>query len=194
MEPPPARGFERPDLSPVSFAVVGDSITEWTTLEPEHSSWVASAHSARVLLAGGWAVSGATTSDMLAHIDAVPAADVLVVMAGTNDFLDVYPDWTLQGSLERILRIVEETGIDTVVLSAIAPNDHRTARTLEFNVALEALAAQEGWTWIDPWSFVRATDGTFLPGTSTDGIHPTNQVEQRIGVELRSAILHAARD
>lgn len=188
------RASEHPDPSPVTFAVVGDSITAWSTLDPALSSWVGTAHSAKVLLAGGWAVSGATTSDMLGGIDAVPDADVLVVMAGTNDFLPNYPDWTLSGSLERITEIVEETGIHHVVLSAIAPNDFRQERTEEFNIALQGLAAREGWTWVDPWPFVRASDGGYVDGVSADGIHPSKQVEMRVGATLRTAILDSARE
>ena len=112
----------------------------------------------------------------------------------TNDFLDVYPDWTLEASMERITQIVDETGIEHVVLSAIAPNDHRRETTEEFNAALEELAADEGWTWVDPWPFVRASNGAFVPGVSADGIHPTKQVEMRVGVTLRGVIFDSAHE
>lgn len=190
---PLTRERDRADITPISFAVVGDSITAWTSMEPGESSWVGSAAAARVTLAGGWAVSGATTSDMLGAIEAVPDADVLVIMAGTNDFLPEFPDWTLDASLHRITAIAAETAIDRVVLSAIAPNDHRTERTTEFNTALAELAARHHWTWVDPWSFVRNGSGGFVPGVSADGIHPSTQVEMQVGTLLRAAIVTASR-
>lgn len=186
------RSSQHPDPGPVTFSVVGDSITAWTTLEPGLSSWVGTAHSARVLLAGGWAVSGATTSDMLAEVDTVPDADVLVIMAGTNDFLPEFPDWTLDASLQRITQIAADTGIEHVVLSAIAPNDFRQDRTNQFNAALQGLAERNDWTWIDPWPFVRAADGSYVVGVSLDGIHPSKQVEMRVGTILRGEILATA--
>lgn len=190
---PLARQSARADLAPVTFAVVGDSITAWTSLQPGESSWVGAARAPRVALVGGWAVSGATTSDMLESIDVVPDADVLVIMAGTNDFLPEFPDWTLDASLQRITAIAAATGIDRVVLSAIAPNDHRSATTTEFNEALAQLASRHHWTWIDPWSSVRTSAGAFVPGVSADGIHPSVQVEMQVGTALRAAILTASR-
>ncbi|MDO7881492.1 SGNH/GDSL hydrolase family protein [Salinibacterium soli] len=193
-EDAPGRASRHPDPSPITFAVVGDSITAWTSLEPGLSSWVGTARSARVLLKGGWAVAGATTVDMLAGVDDVPDADVLVVMAGTNDILGGATDASLAATADRITEIVRETGIDRVVLSAVAPNDFRQEGTEKLNDALAALAARHGWTWFDPWMFVREADGGYVRGVSADGIHPSRQVEMRVGTELRGVILDSGRD
>ncbi|WP_418605516.1 hypothetical protein [Georgenia sp. SUBG003] len=73
----------------VRLAAVGDSITEADSpdfdggdLGPE--SWVFHAVGEDVALVGGWARWGATTAQMAAAAEPVEA-DVLVILAGTND-------------------------------------------------------------------------------------------------------------
>ncbi len=193
-QPPPAavpveRALAHASTSPVGFVAVGDSITAWTN--SANTSWIASATSSRVIFEGGWAVPGATTTDMLAGLSVVPESDVLVIMAGTNDFLPEFVDWTIEDSMARLLQIADEVTADRVVLSAIAPNDFRAASTQTFNRSLRELAAREGWAWVDPWPTARAADGTYVAGSSQDGIHPTPEVEERVGIQLRSAVLLA---
>ena len=53
-------------------------------------------------------------------------------------------------------------------------------------------AERNDWTWIDPWPFVRAADGSYVVGVSLDGIHPSKQVEMRVGTILRGEILATA--
>jgi lysophospholipase L1-like esterase len=193
LQPVPQESVDRALLhastSPVGFVAVGDSITAWTN--SANPSWIASATSSRVIFEGGWAVPGATTTDMLAGLSVVPTSDVLVIMAGTNDFLPDFPDWTIEDSMARLLQIAEEVAADRVVLSAIAPNDFRATSTQTFNRSLRELATQEGWLWVDPWTAARESDGTYVVGSSDDGIHPTREVEMRVGIQLRSAVLLA---
>lgn len=186
---PGDRALRHVSTSPVGFVAVGDSITAWTN--SAKPSWIASATSSRVIFEGGWAVPGATTTDMLAGLSVVPESDVLVIMAGTNDFLPDFPDWTIEDSTARLLQIAEEVTADRVVLSAIAPNDFRAVSTQMFNRSLRELAAREGWLWVDPWPTARAADGTYRDGSSQDGIHPTQEVEALVGIQMRSAVLLA---
>lgn len=188
-EEPVDRGLLHASTSPVGFVAVGDSITAWTN--SAKPSWIASATSSRVIFEGGWAVPGATTTDMLRGLSVVPASDVLVIMAGTNDFLPDFPDWTIDDSMDRLVQIAEEVPADRVVLSAIAPNDFRAASTQTFNRSLRELATRQGWLWVDPWTAARESDGTYVVGSSDDGIHPTRDVEARVGLQLRSAVVLA---
>jgi acyl-CoA thioesterase-1 len=188
-EVPVDRALLHTSTSPVGFVAVGDSITAWTN--SANPSWIASATSSRVIFEGGWAVPGATTTDMLAGLSVVPQSDVLVIMAGTNDFLPEFDDWAIEESMARLLQIADEVTADRVVLSAIAPNDFRAASTQTFNRSLRELANREGWLWVDPWPAARASDGSYLAGSSQDGIHPTQEVEAQVGIQLRSAVLLA---
>lgn len=191
---PPAPDFRaaaQVDGAPVTFAVVGDSITAWDSTDPLAGSWVEYAVAPRVRFEGGWAVPGATTANMRDGVGTVPDAEVLVVMAGTNDFLPDFPDYTPDRTCETIRAIVAETGIPHVVLSAIAPNDFRQELTDELNRALRALAASESWTFVDPWSDIRRPDGGYATGATLDGIHPVAAIEAGVGAAVRSAIVLA---
>jgi acyl-CoA thioesterase-1 len=113
------------------------------------------------------------------------AADVLVLMGGTND-LGTGVGWP--ASQEHLLGIVAAVGEGHVVLSAIPPLDFAPARVLDFNVQLAALAQQQGWEFVDPWVAV-SQGGAFAPGTSPDGIHPTPEVAAQAGAVIRAAVL-----
>src|SRR5699024_6264776 len=106
----------------LTIAVVGDSITVGSdpTFAPgqvSEDSWVRYAVGDPVELAGGWARWGATTAEMAAAADPVPA-DVLVIMAGTNDLAAGTPTAQVARSLEQI---VAEVGADEVLLCAVPP-------------------------------------------------------------------------
>ena len=49
-----------------------------------------------------------------------------------------------------------------------------------YNAALADLASRNGWTYLDPWGEVDA-GGTFTPGASPDGVHPTPAVAAEVG-------------
>lgn len=161
-------------VAPVGIAVVGDSNTTGFTgtLEAGLSAgtaWAAQLPPDRFPLAGGWAVDGATTARMLAGVAAFPdGAERVLVMGGTNDLAQGVPTETIE---ENIRGIVETTGAPAATLLAIAPSDFQPAEALALNADLEALAAREGWNFIDPWTGTRAPDGTWLDAYATDGVH-----------------------
>ena len=129
----------------------------------------------------GWAVPGATTADMLAGVEPTDwTADVLVVMAGTNDLVRGLP-W--EQSAADIEGVVAAAGAPTVVVVAIAPNDPRAAARNGYNAALADLASRNGWTYLDPWGEVDA-GGAFTPGASPDGVHPTPAVAAEVGSRI----------
>jgi acyl-CoA thioesterase-1 len=181
--------------TPRTFVAVGDSITAGATDVSQllvgdrvqgDASWLPAAELESGLdLVAGWAVPGATTADMLAGVEPTDwSADVLVVMAGTNDLVRGL-SW--QESAADIEGIVAAAGAPTVVVVAIAPNDPHSAARNGFNAALAHLAGRNGWTYLDPWAEVDA-GGAFAPGASPDGTHPTAAVAadagRRIGRSL----------
>ncbi|MGY1692183.1 SGNH/GDSL hydrolase family protein [Geodermatophilus sp. SYSU D01105] len=174
--------------APSTFAVVGDSITAGgAVISDRHvegeASWVpAAAESSGLTFVGGWAVPGATTGDMLRA--QVPAdADVVVVMAGTNDVLQDRPWDESADNLTRLAAAATAAGVDTVVVSAIAPNDVDTPGRQAYNAALASLATQRGWVLVDPWGEID-DDGRFAPGTTTDGTHLPPEVAASVGTRL----------
>jgi acyl-CoA thioesterase-1 len=186
---PSATGDRSPSRAAAhTFAVVGDSITAGGTAEADSTagdqvqgdaSWVPAAEQASGLdLVAGWAVPGATTAQMLAGVTTGDwPADVLVVMAGTNDLVRGLP-W--EGSAADIEGIVAAVDAPVVVVVAIAPHDPRPAARNGYNAALMHLAVGHGWTYLDPWVDVDA-GGAFTPGASEDGVHPTSAVAADVG-------------
>jgi lysophospholipase L1-like esterase len=174
--------------APRTFVAVGDSITAGAT-DPSQplvgdrvqgdASWLPAAEQeSGVELVAGWAVPGATTADMLAGVEATDwTADVLVVMAGTNDLAQGLP-W--EESAADIEGVVATAGAPTVVVVAIAPYDPLPAARNGFNAALADLAGRNGWTYLDPWTEVDA-GGAFPPGASPDGVHLTPAVAADVG-------------
>jgi acyl-CoA thioesterase I len=173
---------------PRTFVAVGDSITAGATDVSQplvgdrvqgDASWLPAAEQESGLdLVAGWAVPGATTADMLAGVEPTDwTADVLVVMAGTNDLVRGLP-W--EQSAADIEGVVAAAGAPTVVVVAIAPNDPRAAARNGYNAALADLASRNGWTYLDPWGEVDA-GGAFTPGASPDGVHPTPAVAAEVG-------------
>lgn len=173
----------------LTIAVVGDSITVGSdpTFAPgqvSEDSWVRYAVGDPVELAGGWARWGATTAEMAAAADPVPA-DVLVIMAGTNDLAAGTPTAQVAGSLEQI---VAEVGAKEVLLCAVPPLDASPEVVPPFNEFLQQTAQDHGWAWTDPSAGIR-TDGHFAPGMSVDGVHPTQAGATDIGGQVRNVLL-----
>ncbi|MGY1715099.1 SGNH/GDSL hydrolase family protein [Geodermatophilus sp. SYSU D01106] len=175
----------------VRLAAVGDSITQADGDVPAgvlgRGSWLSTAVGGDVVFAGGWARAGATTADMLDAATAVDA-DVLVLLAGTND-----PGAGLsEGQTAQHLRdIADVVGVDSVVLSSVPPRDADPGVAAATNRALEDLAEDEGWLFADSAAGVRSGD-RFASGMATDGLHPSEEGAAVIGAALREAVLEAA--
>jgi lysophospholipase L1-like esterase len=176
---------------------VGDSITEADSddfdqgdIGPE--SWATYADGDGVQLVGGWAHAGATTADMLSGVldGAASGAiwaqpNVLVLMGGSNDVDAGVAIPTILENLSRIARVVRA---DRVTLSAIPPEAAAQDTVDQVNARLPALAEREGWQFVDPLVDVRAADGSWLPGMSDDGVHPTQRAAKLIGERLGAAV------
>jgi hypothetical protein len=178
-----------PSVRTTRFGVVGDSLTAGA----DHSlgtdphgpgSWLPAAIGEPLEFSGGWAVAGAGTADMLAGVEPVDA-DVLVVLAGTNDVLDGVP-W--EASRANLLAIVGVTGVDDVLVVAIPPLDSAPVAAAGYDHRLAELAGDEGWQYLDPWTAV-SDAGRWVSGASPDGIHPTQLVADEVGQAIRTALL-----
>jgi lysophospholipase L1-like esterase len=174
----------------LTVVAVGDSVTaadspDFTRGSFGPGSWVPSAEGNGVDLTGGWAVPGATTADMRDGV--VPLhADAVVVMAGTND---VRSDVRWDQSAAALDGIVDTVGVDRVLLCSIVPLAENPAAAVEFNSRLEALADEKGWEFVDSGADVRGPAGTWLPGMTEDGIHPTTAGAARIGAAVHEALV-----
>ena len=181
----------------LQVSAVGDSITEADSEDFDQGdigpgSWATYADGPGVKVTGGWAHAGATTADMLAGVaDDVAAGaveappDMLVLMGGSNDIDDGVPIPTI---LDNLTSIAKTLGADRVILSTVPPEAAVQSVVDELNARLPALAAQEGWQFTDPMVDVRAADGSWLPGMSTDGVHPTQRGARLIGRRLGAAV------
>ncbi|WP_175486553.1 SGNH/GDSL hydrolase family protein [Geodermatophilus poikilotrophus] len=180
-----------PPSGDVRLAAFGDSITQADGDVPAGElgpgSWLSTAVTDGVVFAGGWARGGATTADMLAAAGPVDA-DVVVVLAGTND---PGADITAAETAANIRALVDLVGVEQVVLSAVPPRDEAPEIAVATNEALAGLASESGWHFADPMAGVRDGD-RFAPGMSTDGLHPSEEGAAVIGAALRTAVLEAA--
>jgi lysophospholipase L1-like esterase len=117
-------------------------------------------------------------------------ADVLVILAGTND---VGAGATRASTLENLREIAAAVGAPEVVISAVPPIDAAPALATELNVALEGLAREEGWGWVDAPAGLR--DGErFADGMTSDGLHPTEAGARVLGDAIGEAVRDVARE
>lgn len=175
----------------IRMAAVGDSITAADSPDidggdPGPQSWVSYAAGPNVEYVGGWAVWGAPTAEMAEGITAPFDADVLVILAGTND-----AGWTpFEEITANLETIVENAGVETVVLSSVPPLDRSPENATQLNAQLEDLAEQNGWIWVDSSAELRDGD-RFADGMAYDGVHPTEEGARVIGEAIQAAILEA---
>ncbi|WP_336857117.1 SGNH/GDSL hydrolase family protein [Sinomonas albida] len=175
----------------IRFAAVGDSITQGDS--PDFSigwtgslSWVTYAKSPTLVFAGGWALGGAKSANMAANVGPVKA-DVLVILAGTNDLAVGVP---FQQTVANLEHIAETVGAPRVIVSAVPPRNSAPDTTVAFNAALRAAVVGHGWTWTDAPAGLRA--GTrYVPGLTRDGVHPNAAGADVLGKALAAAMRQA---
>lgn len=176
----------------MTVVVVGDSITEMDSPDFDDGrigpgSWAAYADGHGVHILGGWAHSGATTTDMLHGLATRDLqADVLVILAGNNDIDHHVADPAIEAQLQEIAGRVHA---HRVVLSTVAPEDAVAPAVDALNSQLPALARAQGWQLVDPMSAISDGHGHYLPGMTRDGVHPTPPAALMIGEALHSALI-----
>lgn len=191
-EAPPRTAVPQPDA--VRMAAIGDSITDGDSIDfaggvPGPQSWVSYAIGPDLDFVGGWAEWGATTDRMASAIQDPIEADVLVLVAGTND-----AGWVSHAETgENLVHIAATAEVDTVLLSSIPPTDFASSSKTELNQYLAKLAQREGWDFVDGAADLR--DGeVFVPGMSYDGVHLTEAGARVLGEAIGSAAVTAARE
>lgn len=160
-----------------TIAVVGDSNTEVDS--PDFASgnigtgsWVYQLTSTgKFKFNGGWADGGTTSTTQAESLAPVPQSDILLIMTGTNDLGQGVP---FDQTTANIDAMVAKAPASKVVLLAIPPRDDETSPTsVEYNSALAGLAASRGWEFFDGLAFLRAPEGGFVDGATSDGVHLT---------------------
>lgn len=173
------------------MAAVGDSITDadspdFAAGELGPQSWASYAVGDDVEFAGGWARWGALTAEMAENVEPVDA-DVLVILAGTNDLAGPV---NLPDIGENLVVIAANAEVETVVLSSVPPLDGLPEGPEELNAFYEGFAAEQGWTFVDSAEGIRDGD-RFAPGMAYDGVHPTEAGAEVIGEAIGAAVLDA---
>jgi lysophospholipase L1-like esterase len=175
--------------TPITIAAVGDSITAWSGYDPVKNSWAADLKTGPVVVdhSAGWAVSAMRLQNMAENIQPTHT-DYIVIMGGVNDRAwPITPYSAMTASLEQIVAKSGEPA-DRVVISAIAPARQFLPFVNAWNAQEEALAAQHGWHFINPWGPLTGADGNYIPSLTLDGTHPTDAGEQIIANEIAADV------
>ena len=167
----------------ITFAAVGDRVTDWRGSRRE-TSWVTYADQGSVEWVGGQARSSARIQDLPGRVNPVKA-DVLVILAGTNDVVVAYTNDQVELNLQRI---VEKSGVENVLLSSIPPVDSARKQTADFNEFLARVAYRHDWSFVDAGSAVRVRTCEFREGLTADGIDPTPAGARLIGDAIRGVL------
>ncbi|WP_395244139.1 SGNH/GDSL hydrolase family protein [Agromyces sp. MMS24-K17] len=173
----------------IRFAAVGDSITaadsaDFAAGDLGAASWATYAVADGFTFGGGWAEWGATTARMADSVRPY-GADVLVLLAGTNDVAFAVPFADTAANLDRI---VDRAGIDDVLVVSIPPMDALPAGADEHNDRLADLADDRGWRFVDASAGLRTSDGRFRDGLSSDGLHPTEAGAAVLGAAIAAEL------
>ncbi|TCL87362.1 lysophospholipase L1-like esterase [Curtobacterium sp. PhB142] len=177
----------KPTPSTISVTYAGDSLTAMD------GSWMRQMNDKTLKNIGGTAIGGATTPRILTRSSAKDA-DVLVVMAGTNDLRYAYSSKSIQ---QNIGKIVTKIGARHVVIAAIAPSNitkygkkriDRRKQGEILNRDLQNYALTHGYLFVDPWAADRQLNGGWPSSRTYDGVHPTVAMSKKVAVRMQQAI------
>jgi lysophospholipase L1-like esterase len=178
---------------------LGDSITEgWIEADP--AFFAANGYVGR-------GISGQSSSQMVVRFahDVVPLKPGVVhIMAGTNDIGGATGPITEDEYLANIramLDMAKANGIAVVVaaippMSRLLPRPEFDTRPVvpRLNSRLKALAEKYGATWVDYFTPLASSDGSFDPRFANDGVHPTRAGYDVMEPLARAAVDEALRD
>ena len=186
------------DQRPVA-AFLGDSIsvgmTDPTTGAIGEHSWFYGLidDTAGVVRFGGMtAENGRSTAWMAGQVwnALYPAPDLLIVHGGTNDVSGEITPPVVVNNLERIRLAAESVGVPLAVCTVPPRSDPAAdARALAVNDAIRTWASANGVIVLDTAAPLRdPVLGGWLPGYTTDGLHPTPQAAQLMSQAAAEAL------
>lgn len=171
----------------IRVGAVGDSTTEGSAPDFNRGrtgplSWPNSLP-AGLGFAGGWAKGGASTQLMRDSVTPIDA-DVVVIMAGTNDGGRI----SFEESAANLKEIVAKVGVQRLIVSSIAPRDADPVMASSYNQKLEPFVKAQGWEYVDAWAGVRTAANQYAPGMSHDGVHPGQEAVDSVSQAIAAAI------
>lgn len=185
----PVEAQELTASGPVTFAVVGDSLSLGNSPDFDggvagNLSWVYWAQGDDATFVGGTAEVGAASWSQARR--AVPIdADVLVMALGTND---MSADASFAATAEALTQIAATVGAPRVLVLSVPPRRYEgEPSTVEFNGWLRGLAAEHDWQFVDAARVVRDGD-TWADGMTGDGIHYSNEAIPLVGAYVGFAL------
>lgn len=196
---PPRAGAPSASV-PVRAAFLGDSITlgnsDLAAGRIGPLSWfhdLVAGDEAALVYAGGVAENGQDTAWMLDHVGEVLATrpEVLLVLGGTNDVATGIPTSQTLANLERLVDVADVSGI-RVGLSTLPPLADDPGAVAELNAGIRDLADERGAYLLDLGAAVTGPDGSYLPGFTTDGIHPSPEGAAAMSAAALAALRRGA--
>jgi lysophospholipase L1-like esterase len=182
----------------VRIAIIGDSLSAginrtWPNGQWDEHAWPLYANEGDVIVTGGYAISGADSSELVSRVTPT-GADVFVILVGTNDVLNRKLD--IRETPARLEQMVAESGAGHVIVCALPPAGRGNQVDIDglnyLNWQYAVLAAARGWMFVDPFVGVRDGDG-YMVGASTDGIHMTPTTAAIVGAKIHEAALDVMR-
>jgi len=168
----------------MDIAVVGDRVTAAGPPDDPATSWATYVTGHGVRVTQSWVDRDARVRDLADEVGPSDA-DVLVVLAGTND-LDF---GTVTDELELSLaRLVEAAGADRVLVSSVPPIDGQPQKTADYNELLARIAYRHDWSFVDAGASVVRPDCRYRTGLTTDGTRPSVEGARAIGEAIRGVL------
>lgn len=172
--------------SPLYATAIGDSIDEGWTQSFFGRLCLLSEQRLRFYDNAG--IGGNNTTQMLARIqtdviDIVQRPVVCILGSTTNDYPSNIPVATTRSNITTMISMLQAAGIRPI-LRATAPTDNagtgiyntvalRRQATIASNEWAQQLASDMGLEYLDVFTPIATAEGGYVPGTTTDGTHPT---------------------
>jgi lysophospholipase L1-like esterase len=167
---------------PRTIAFVGDSLVR----EGDWASWLGNA------TVHNFGVSGDTTDDVLARLDAVieTKPDEVLLLIGTNDL-------GTRQTVEHLVRNIESMLIELrrglpesrVLVHSILPRGREFAQRIkDANIHLRQFSATVKAQYLDLWPALSMEDGSINPQFSDDQLHLNDEGYQAWLAELLPAL------
>lgn len=176
-----------PTPAPIAGLVtLGDSITA--------GAWPGDivAADGKVILLHNAGVGGNTTAQMLARLSTdvlAQSPDVVTVMGGTNDVGQNVPQETTIANLRAIVEAIKAANVKVVLLTIPPRTDPSFAAPIRsLNATIQALAGSEGVALADIYPALAQADGTYAPGLTADGVHPSVAGNAAIALVVEDAL------